>query len=81
MQGGHWCRRKCDVPSSLCKILPQLVKENWNVQDYKNELPSLELTMGPTFLNSVLYTYPSPGRMRIQRKFIKWILLSMLPIY
>ena len=21
MQGGHWCRRKCDAPSSLCKTL------------------------------------------------------------
>ena len=22
MQGGHWCRRKCDAPLSLCKLFP-----------------------------------------------------------
>ena len=31
MQGGHWCRRKCDAPLSLCKTLPKLVNGNWNV--------------------------------------------------
>ena len=30
MQGGHWCRRKRDAPSSLCQTLPQSVNENWN---------------------------------------------------
>ena len=23
MEGGHWCRRKCDATLSLCKTLPQ----------------------------------------------------------
>ena len=30
MQGGHWYRRKCDAPLSLCKTLPQSVNKNWN---------------------------------------------------
>ena len=30
MQGGHWCRRKCDAPLSLYKTLPQLVNKIWN---------------------------------------------------
>ena len=30
MQGGHWCRRKSDAPSSLCQTLPQSVNKNWN---------------------------------------------------
>ena len=29
MQGGYWCRRKCDVRSSLWKTLPQSVNKNW----------------------------------------------------
>ena len=37
-------------------------------QDYKNAIPSLELTMEPTFLNLVHWTHPSPGRMRKQKK-------------
>ena len=30
MQGGHWCRRKCDASSSLCQTLLQSVNGNWN---------------------------------------------------
>ena len=29
MQGGHWCRRKCDAPLSLWKTLPQSFNKSW----------------------------------------------------
>ena len=64
MQGGIWCRGKHDVPLSLCKTLSQ----SECPQDYKNTVPSLEPIMEPTFLNSVQWIHPSPGRMRKQSK-------------
>ena len=84
MQGGHWCRRKCDAPSSLWKTLPKSVNKSWTAHRTTaglNATQSSELTVEPIYHSLAPLIQLSPERMRKLTKFTRWTLLSMSPKY
>ena len=53
---------------AFAKLFPNRLTKTGMPTGLQNAIPSSELTMEQTFLNSVHWTHPSPGRMRKQRK-------------
>ena len=74
-----WCKVDTGVRGNVmplwafAKLFPnQLMKTGMPIRLWKcNTKLTMELTMELTFLNSVDWTHPSPGRMRKQRKINK----------